>query len=78
LRWFEFPYITNASWNKNPIAVFNFSSDVTMARLIKEISAVYQNRPIPLVNTNVLHQMGSLTALFTSLLQTCSSATRQL
>jgi hypothetical protein len=49
-----------------------------MARPIKEISAVYQNRPIPLVNINALHQLGSLTALFTSLLPTSSSATTQL
>jgi hypothetical protein len=77
LRWFEFPYITNASWNKNPITVFNFSSDVAIAKPINEISAVYQKRPIPLVNINALHQLGSLTALFTSLLPTCSSATRQ-
>jgi hypothetical protein len=45
LRGFEFPYITNASWNKNPITVFNFSSDVAMARPIKEISAVYKKGP---------------------------------
>jgi len=49
-----------------------------MAKYIKEISAVYQNRPIPLVNINALHQLGSLTALFTSLLPICPSATRQL
>jgi len=78
LRWFEFPHITNASYNKNPLTVFNFRSDVTMAKYIKEISAVYQNRPIPLVNINALHQLGSLTALFTSLLPICPSATRQL
>jgi len=77
LRWFQFPYLTNASWNKNPFADFNFSPDVTMARPIKEISAVYQNRPIPLVNINAQHQLGSLIALFTSLLPT-STATRQL
>jgi len=65
------------TWNKNPFAVFNFSSYVTIARPIKEISAVSQNRPIPLVNINALHQLGSLIALFISLLPT-SSAMRQL